>query len=72
MITSRASLRDFPSIGDVPLEDWETEGLLRVSTLRCGRIVSLEKRLLKAPLGSLSTKDLTSMNLALRTVLDLK
>lgn len=71
MVTSsRARLRS-PALGDVPLRDWLAAGLLAESTLRAGRLQTMEMRLLTRQLGSLSEPDLAAVRAALRDVLEL-
>lgn len=43
---------------DLLLEDWEKEGLLKESTVRLGRIVTVEKRILWKTIGKLTKADL--------------
>jgi len=71
MVTSRRTRLRAPGVGDVVLEDWQSSGLLASSTLRIGRLQTMESRLLESRLGSLSPHDLDMMRAALRTVLDL-
>ena len=46
---------------DLLLEDWKVEGLLKESTVRLGRIVSVEKRVLWKTIGKLTDNDLTKV-----------
>ena len=46
---------------DLLLEDWKLEGLLKESTVRLGRIVSVEKRVLWKTIGKLTERDLNKV-----------
>lgn len=46
---------------DLLLEEWEKEGLLRESTVRLGRLVTVEKRILWKTIGKLTEKDLNKV-----------
>jgi mRNA interferase MazF len=52
-ITSRTPTTHF----DVELRDWHQEGLLLPSTVRVHKIATVEKRLVKRKLGTLSAED---------------
>ncbi|HEX9506125.1 MAG TPA: type II toxin-antitoxin system PemK/MazF family toxin [Acidimicrobiia bacterium] len=71
MVTSRATRRSDPGVGDVVIEDWRSAGLLAPSTVRSGRLQSMEARLLDSRLGKLVEGDLTKVRAALRRVLEL-
>jgi len=71
MITSSRVRFERPGLGDVPLQDWEAAGLLAQSTLRVGRLHTMETRLLEGQLGSLGDRDLVAVRTALRAVLEL-
>ena len=71
MITSRRERLERPSIGDVPVAAWEEAGLLLPSTVRTGRLLVLERRLLGPQLGSLADADKAAVDGALATVLGL-
>lgn len=71
MITGKRSRIENPGVGDVVLTEWESAGLFLPSTVRVGRIVTMEARLLSRPIGSLSEADTAGVDAALRLVLDL-
>lgn len=71
MVTSRRARLIAPGVGDVPLTQWETAGLLAPSTVRTGRLQTVEAGLLEGQLGALSIADLHSVDSALRGVLEL-
>jgi len=71
MVTSRRARLEAPGIGDVALQDWEAARLLVPSTLRAGRLQTIEFRRLDGRLGSLSPGDLRATDDALRAVLEL-
>ena len=71
MVTSRRARLRAPGVGDVTLQDWDGAGLLVPSTLRAGRLQTMEARLLDGQLGSLSPRDLDATAGALRDVLQL-
>lgn len=72
MITSRGSRISAPGFGDVVLQDWQQEGLLRPSVLRTGRLLARTADLLSESRGRLSDRDQVTVNSALRDVLGLK
>lgn len=71
MVTSSRERRTSPGIGDVPLDDWAAAGLLAPSTVRAGRLQTIERGLLVRLLGRVSHTDLVATELAIRAVLDL-
>ena len=71
MITSRRSRLTSPGVGDVVLTEWKQAGLLAASTVRTGRLQTIEAHLLKGRLGALSAADLAAVSAALRAVLEL-
>ncbi|MCJ7437516.1 MAG: type II toxin-antitoxin system PemK/MazF family toxin [Acidimicrobiia bacterium] len=71
MVTSRRARLIAPGVGDVPLTDWESAGLLAPSTVRTGRLQTIEASLLQGQLGSLGQADLDFIDVALREVLHL-
>ena len=71
MVTSRRARLVAPGVGDVPLTGWEDAGLLAPSTVRTGRLQTIEASLLEGRLGSLDAADLGAINAALREVLQL-
>ena len=60
-----------PSLGDVPVQDWQQAGLLRPSVVRAGRLQVIEQRLLSSHRGRLSPGDLAAVDQALKDVLGL-
>ena len=71
MVTSRRARLVTPGVGDLPLIEWERAGLLAPSTVRTGRLQTIEASLLEGQLGSLDTADLEAIDAALREVLQL-
>lgn len=71
MITSRHRFLEEPGLGDVPLHDWQHAGLARPSTLRAGRLQSIEVTLLDERFGTLTARDLQTVSGSLAQVLDL-
>ena len=55
-------------VGDIPVQDWRSAGLLKASVVRSGRLRVLEQRLLTAARGSLSQGDLDAIDDALKAV----
>ena len=68
MVTSQSGHRQTPGLGDVVVTDWQTAGLRARSTVRTGRLLVLEQRLLGATLGGLSPSMLEQVDDALRDV----
>ncbi len=60
-----------PGPGDRPLAKWKAAGLRHPSTVRISKIVTVEKSLIRRPLGSLVAEDLHSVDSALREALGL-
>lgn len=71
MITSSQARLDTPGFGDVVLEDWQSEGLLRASVVRAGRLLARTSDMLSEPRGRLTERDLSSVEAALREILGL-
>lgn len=71
MVTSRRARLATPGVGDVPIRDWNGAGLLAPSTVRVGRLQTIESNLLGGLLGALGDQDLGAVDAALREVLDL-
>ena len=59
------------TIGECLIEGWQSAGLLKPSSIKPA-ISTIEQRLVLRILGKLSTKDLISMEEALKEFLDLK
>jgi len=60
-----------PGPGDVPLHDWRALGLRHPSTARISKLVSVDKAIIKRPLGMLSPQDLLRVEAILRRALAL-
>jgi mRNA interferase MazF len=71
MVTSQAARRDSPGLGDVVVADWMACGLRAPSTIRTGRLLVLEQRLIESTLGRLPVGAQAEVNVALRDVLAL-
>ncbi len=54
---------------DTLLQDWQSAGLLSPSVVRADKLATLEKTLIERRLGSLTHDDISSVAVALRTVL---
>jgi len=72
MVTSQAGRRQAPSLGDVVVTDWQAAGLRAPSTVRTGRLLVFEQRLLGTTLGRLSSTTLEAVDAALRDVFGLR
>lgn len=72
MVTSQSGRRQAPGLGDVVVTDWKAAGLRAPSTLRTGRLLVLEQRLLGATLGRLSPSTLSEVDDALQDVFGLR
>lgn len=71
MVTSGAGRQRAPGLGDVVVTDWQAAGLRAASTIRTGRLLVLEQRLLDTTLGQLSAATMADVDWALRSVFDL-
>lgn len=71
MVTSQSGRRQAPGLGDVVVTDWQAAGLSAPSTVRTGRLLVLEQRLLGTTLGRLSDSTLANVDNALRAVFGL-
>ncbi len=71
MITSQAARRNAPGFGDVVVRDWQVSGLRAPSTVRAGRLLVLEQRLVESTLGRLSDTTLAALDAALAEVFGL-
>jgi mRNA-degrading endonuclease toxin of MazEF toxin-antitoxin module len=71
MVTSHTGRRQTPGLGDVVVTDWQAAGLRAPSTVRTGRLLVLEQRLLGTTLGRLTQATLADVDAALRAVLGL-
>jgi mRNA-degrading endonuclease toxin of MazEF toxin-antitoxin module len=65
-ISSQPRFYDKPGPGDRPLKNWKGVGLRHPSTVRIANVVSVEKKLIKRVLGTLSTDDLEQVEKGLR------
>ena len=68
-ITSQT--RGFMGIGEFLIENWAGAGLLKSSTVKSA-ISTIEQKLVLKKLGSLSSKDLSALEKALKELLDLR
>lgn len=68
MITSQASRRASPGLGDVVVDAWRSAGLRAASTVRVGRLLVLEQRLVDSVIGRLPRPALADIDVALRDV----
>jgi mRNA-degrading endonuclease toxin of MazEF toxin-antitoxin module len=71
IVTSQIGRRQAPGLGDVVVADWQSAGLRAPSTVRAGRLLVVEQRLLGATLGRLSAATLADVDGALRAVFGL-
>lgn len=71
MVTSQVGRRQAPGLGDVVVTDWQAAGLRALSTIRTGRLLVLEQRLLGSTLGTLSPATLVEVDDAPRDVFGL-
>lgn len=71
MVTSQAARRQAPGLGDVVVTGWQTAGLRAPSTIRSGRLLVLEQRLIQSTLGHLSRATLDEVDAALRSAFGL-
>lgn len=67
-ITSK--IEQIPDIGEYKIEAWQTAGLMKPSIVKSA-ISTIELRLILKKMGSLSQKDLVSLEKALRELLDI-
>lgn len=68
MVTSEVGRQQSPGLGDVVVADWRAAGLRAPSTVRVGRLLVLEQRLLGLTLRRLSVPTLAQVDDALRSV----
>lgn len=71
MVTSQEARRQSPGLGDVVVTDWQACGLRAPSTIRVGRLLVLEPRLIESTLGQLSATTLSEVDEALKAVFGL-
>ena len=60
---------DQPGPFDHLVRDWEVAGLLMPSVVRCGKIVTLERSLVRRALGELTSRDMDGARKGLRKAL---
>ncbi len=70
-VTSQPRHFEKPGPGDRPLAKWKAAGLRHPSTARVSKIVTVEKSLIRRPLGKLASEDLRRVDSALREALGL-
>lgn len=66
MVTSQGASQHSPGLGDVVVADWQACGLRAPSTVRTGRLLVLEPRLIQSTLGQLSATTLSEVDKALK------
>jgi mRNA interferase MazF len=71
MVTSQGARRHSPGLGDVVVADWQACGLRAPSTIRTGRLLVLEPRLIQSTLGQPSTNTMGEVDEALKAVFGL-
>ena len=71
MVTGQHARREHPGLGDVVVTDWQSCGLRAPSTIRAGRLLVLEQRLIQTTLGALTHDTLIAIDAALTKVFDL-
>ena len=57
-------------VGEFLIQDWQSAGLLKSSAIKSA-LSTIEKRLVMKILGRLSSKDLSTLDKALKVLLDL-
>jgi mRNA-degrading endonuclease toxin of MazEF toxin-antitoxin module len=70
-VSSQPRRFEKPGPGDSPLTKWKSAGLRYPSTARVSNILSVEKSLIRRPLGKLAPEDLQRLDSALREALGL-
>jgi mRNA interferase MazF len=70
-VTSQPRHFEKPGPGDRPLGKWKAAGLRYPSTVRLSKIATVEKSLIRRPLGKLASEDLRNLDSALREALGL-
>jgi len=68
-ISSQPRYYQRPGQGDVPLLDWRAVGLRHPSTARIAKLLSVDKAVVRRPLGMLSRRDLAGVEDRLRRAL---
>ncbi len=68
-ISSQPRYYQRPGQGDVPLLDWRAVGLRHPSTARIAKLLSVDKAVVRRPLGMLSRRDLGGVEARLRRAL---
>jgi mRNA interferase MazF len=68
MVTSQTRRLEHPGLGDVIVGRWRTAGLWAPSTIRTGRLLVLERRLLETTLGTIDSSTAAEVDDALRSV----
>ncbi|MEE9416193.1 MAG: type II toxin-antitoxin system PemK/MazF family toxin [Acidimicrobiales bacterium] len=71
MVTSSRARLQSPGLGDVVVADWASAGLRSASTVRTGRLLVLEQRLIAAEIGRLSSGAIVDLDRALEAVFGL-
>jgi len=60
---------DEPGAFDHVVTDWKTAGLLMPSVVRCGKLVTLERTMVRQPLGTMSSPDFDAVMGSVRRAL---
>ena len=68
MITSQTIRHQLPGLGDVVVAGWRAAGLRALSTIRVGRLLVIEHRLVKTTLGRLASATMAEVDDALRAI----
>ena len=68
-ISSQPRFYRRPEPGDCPLRNWRSIGLRYPSTVRISKILAVDKQIVKRALGSLSSPDLTRVEVDIRQAL---
>lgn len=71
-ISSQPRYHDRPGPGDHPLRKWRKAKLRHRSTVRVSKVLSVDKRLIKAILGAVAAEDLAAVDVLLREALELE
>jgi len=71
IITVTGQIRSHIGVGEFLIEDWQSAGLLRPSAVKSA-ISTIEQRLVLKILGRLSSKDVSTLEEALKELFDLR
>lgn len=70
-ITSQPRHVEKPGPGDVPIANWRRAGLRHPSAVRAGKIVAVDKAIIRKKIGRLPVDTMKGIERILRTALDL-